>query len=40
MLQPERLIRKVIQTLEDAGIEYMVTGSVVSSLLCREVIVL
>ena len=32
MLQPERLIRKVIQTLEDAGIEYMVTGSVVSSL--------
>ena len=32
MLQPERLIRKVIQTLEDAGIEYMVTGSVASSL--------
>ena len=32
MLQPERLIRKVIQTLEDAEIEYMVTGSVVSSL--------
>lgn len=32
MLQPERLIRKVIQTLEDAGIKYMVTGSVVSSL--------
>lgn len=32
MLQPERLIRKVIQTLEDLGIEYMVTGSVVSSL--------
>ncbi len=32
MLQPERLIRQVIQTLEDAGIEYMVTGSVVSSL--------
>ena len=28
MLQPERLIRKVIQTLEDTGIEYMVTGSV------------
>ena len=32
MLQPERLIRKVIQTLEDLGIEYMVTGSVASSL--------
>ena len=32
MLQPERLIRKVIQTLEDAGIEYMITGSVASSL--------
>ena len=32
MLQPERLIRQVIQTLEDAGIEYMVTGSVASSL--------
>ncbi len=32
MLQPERLIRKVIQTLEDANIEYMVTGSVASSL--------
>ena len=32
MLQPERLIREVIQTLEDLGIEYMVTGSVVSSL--------
>jgi hypothetical protein len=32
MLQPERLIRRVIQTLEDTGIEYMVTGSVVSSL--------
>ena len=32
MLQPERLIRKVIQTPEDAGIEYMVTGSVASSL--------
>ena len=32
MLQPERLIRKVIQTLEDADIEYMVTGSVASSL--------
>ena len=32
MLQPERLIRKVIQTLEDIGIEYMVTGSVASSL--------
>ena len=32
MLQPERLIRKVIQTLEDAEIEYMVTGSVASSL--------
>lgn len=32
MLQPERLIRKVIQTLEDVGIEYMVTGSVASSL--------
>ena len=32
MLQPERLIRKVIQTLEDAGIAYMITGSVASSL--------
>ena len=32
MLQPERLIRRVIQTLEDLGIEYMVTGSVASSL--------
>ena len=32
MLQPERLIRKVIQTLEDAGIDYMITGSVASSL--------
>lgn len=32
MLQPERLIRRVIQTLEDLEIEYMVTGSVVSSL--------
>ena len=32
MLQPERLMRKAIQTLEDAGIEYMVTGSVASSL--------
>ena len=32
MLQPELLIRKVIQTLEAAGIEYMLTGSVVSSL--------
>ena len=32
MLQPERLIREVIQTLEDIGIEYMVTGSVASSL--------
>lgn len=32
MLQPERLIRKVIQTLKDFGIEYMVTGSVASSL--------
>ncbi len=32
MLQPERLIRKVIQTLEAIGIEYMVTGSVASSL--------
>ena len=32
MLQPERLIRKVVQTLEEAGIEYMVTGSVASSL--------
>ena len=32
MLQPERLIRRVIQMLEDAGIEYMVTGSVASSL--------
>ena len=32
MLQPERLIRKIIQTLEDADIEYMVTGSVASSL--------
>ena len=32
MLQPERLIRKVIQTLENLGIEYMVTGSVASSL--------
>ena len=31
MLQPERLIRKVVQTLEDAGIEYMGTGSVASS---------
>ena len=32
MLQPERLIREVIQTLEDLEIEYMVTGSVASSL--------
>ena len=32
MLQPELLIKRVIQVLEDAGIEYMVTGSVASSL--------
>ena len=31
MSQPE-LLRKVIQTLEHAGIQYMITGSVVSSL--------
>lgn len=32
MLQPELLIRKVVQILESAGIEYMMTGSIVSSL--------
>ena len=32
MLQPELLIKKVVEILEAAGIEYMMTGSIVSSL--------
>ena len=31
-MSQQELLKKVIQTLEDAGIEYMVTGSVASSL--------
>lgn len=31
-MSQQELLRKVIQTLDEAGIQYMVTGSVASSL--------